>query len=1203
MPQSQSRTINDMRHRIFSLEGSMKSVDTEVHHLSKQNIEIVKYIQDQKNMLEKLDQEFAAVENVLSSHGDVLNDIEKLTHEHDTRVASSSTCGGVLVGQAGSITFNSDMMQGRRRPSSCVWTIRANNRASIKILTHQINTSGEFSDELKNETFVVEIFKTNSTTNRLLKPKLTKLQKNMHYLFDGPIIFLVTFLLPYWSDFSRVDLHLQFEGTGKLVERNTFFTHNTLVSNSGNFSSSQLETRAMSDLEQLDENDNFTLDYTTIVVSNFSTKVYLQVILDNQGCSNGESFLVILMGRNNTSIIDCCKTKCEGRNALINFGDPFIVIITSHFQQRFPFRLMWVAEEPYYESEINYNETCGGIVGGILGTISYKRYQQYLENERCIWVIVPQPRPLSVISINVHRSGINDKHGHLYAMELTDAYGKGLPDAPRITSFHQSISYQAGSREVYIVFYSDSFANSRGYGFDLSWMVEGYITKTDTDVNTHFKIYKNVEGSAESATREFIFAPATLYQVFIFTPIIATSENYGMQLHLNQNLPVRAANHCIHDELNVFTSARGIFKKDTLDCSFSDETLITASDGMAVLVLNSQEQSPVMTFKWKEAFGNTSRDNSRIDSIVVEDNVCGGVIIGDDGILRYKMNVQYWNNELCVWLLLAPNSGSITLNLIQNGFEECCDILFVSTIDPKSGGLTGNRKIISSDSPSATFQESLLILTFSSDSSTRGKGFTLEFSGSDHIENPENQYILRHRRSESLHGTVQFPSSDWDDGEGVTGRNKIYIIASSLTVRVLDGDDDPLIPSLFIDWNGGVFRKGNDSCVYDSLSLYASTSHLNGGSWLLKQQFPSENDTFSCPNILSVPEKTDVFNSGHAAFLAIYKPVSDQETQDIETRFHFDYYLKSIECGGVFREESDGYISYKEDTTYLDGETCIWLVEVPEAETISFHLEKEGFEKCCDYVTINSIDPFNGIYGSATLRADNRTATVQGPVAIVTFVSDRSITGFGFRILFAAETQASQESPFRYRLDSYDQRSKLDFAYEVKPNEVVVVAFSLVAHHHRQIYEEASLLRLNVTSFRPQVDESCQSDTLTVYTAPLLMHEVSNVSMNSHYIKPFAAVDVMQEDAFLTQMANKNCTPFVDKQFKHCNNLLDCHDAPIRNNMIVLHHDAFVVIYTSVNVTSNLKFRGFVLKRNAISNEEPNRTLGEPSEYEDEDYY
>lgn len=79
------------------------------------------------------------------------------------------------------------------------------------------------------------------------------------------------------------------------------------------------------------------------------------------------------------------------------------------------------------------------------------------------------------------------------------------------------------------------------------------------------------------------------------------------------------------------------------------------------------------------------------------DNNCGGIIRGDKGILKYKISEDYLNNERCVWLLQTPNHTSITLKLLKDGFETCCDHILVTTIDTDTGTLRNDTTVIKYD--------------------------------------------------------------------------------------------------------------------------------------------------------------------------------------------------------------------------------------------------------------------------------------------------------------------------------------------------------------------------------------------------------------------------------------------------------------------------------------------------------------------------
>ncbi|CAL8069663.1 unnamed protein product [Orchesella dallaii] len=1151
---SQSRVITDMRHKIFSLENSMKKVTGEVEQLSKQNEDIEQSMLEQKTLVEKIDTEFSGLQKLLSTHSDLLSDIEKITSPAENLFAlSNQTCGGVLVGQSGSIVFSrSSSTTGSRNPSSCVWTVRANNRAVIKVSTHASYRTS-YSSHLN--TYVLEIIKPNvtgrSNSSQPLQTKISKLQKSMHHVFAGPSIFIVTSLVTQID----IDLHIQFEGMGKLVEKDTFFTHETLQSSSGSFHSNELETWSPSLLAKLDDNTNYTLDHTTIVVSNFCTKVHLQAAIGNGGCSNVESFMVITdVMENSTVVTDCCKTNCEGKNSLINYDNPFVILITKKFQRPFDFNLTWKSDPPYPSSSNSRSglaSQCGEILGGTTGTIMYKPHVSYRNSERCVWVIVPQPRPRSSIVINVGTNGIESTYDHLYMVELTDVNGAELSDAPRITRLGRYGTYEALSREVYIVFYSDSSVS--GYGFSLTWRATGEFINTGNDVTTQFTIFKMDDGSATSMSRKSTFT-SNFYQVFIFTPVVPTTYSYGLQLQLNQTLPVATGNDCIHEEFSIFTAVDGLLSKATLKCDDPGVALLQNADGLTFVVMNSQNASSeiAMNFKWRQEFG---KGNST--DVVVEDDNCGGVIKGERGVLKYKIGTDYVNNERCVWLLHSPNSTNITLKLLKDGFESCCDSLLVNTIDPENGSLRNDTVPINRSNRTRTFDESVLVIVFRSDSSTRGKGFAIQFSSGGNNPNPRYSYKLRHRADP--YGTIDYPSSDWGDGDQ-SAKNEILVIASSLQIGA---EDDPFTMPTNMSWSLGTFKKANQTCDYGSITFY-TTPEPDG--WLTREKFPNPNDTTLCPDVVNVPAKKNICSTIFSAFLAVFKPIPAEPNSDNETSFRFTY-EKSAGCGGVYIGNT-GEISYKEDGKYANSEKCIWLVEVPQAETIAFTLERNGFEDCCDYITVSPVDAFNGVQSSSVvISSDNRTTSIKGPVAIVTFSSDSSVTGSGFRLSFRIETQLSSDLPYTYNLVHHNQPRQNEFSYQVEPNQVVVVAFSPESH---RLYYSSGTTQLTLASFRPQVNESCYSDSLFVYDVYGRRDRALVLT------KTFNASNAVRDETFIAQRAASNCTVFGDGQFNPCENIGECGDTPL-GSIFRTNTTSFLAVYSSVNVTGGLRFRGFVL--------------------------
>ncbi|ODM94759.1 Deleted in malignant brain tumors 1 protein [Orchesella cincta] len=985
------RAINEIRHKVKSLEGSVSQMNGELEKLSLQNEELEQSMLEQKTLLETVAEGFVGMQNQFSAHGNRLSDLETMTTStKNLFVSSNQTCGGELVAQSGTIIFYKQPSSEVKYPSSCVWTVRANNRGFIKVSTHPTYRASQTPYVIS--TFVVEILKTNGTgssnSSQAVQTKITKLEKSMHHVFTGPIIFIVTSL----ASWNAIELHLQFEGIGKRVEKHTSFTHKTLLGESGNFSSSQWESSSNSG--QSDDKLNYTLDYATIVISNFVTKAYLQAKMGNGGCSNGSSFIILShVMENSTVVTDCCKKSCEGTNALINYGTPFIILISKNLKQSqaLNFTLNWVAD-PIYPSNTRYGvglaSQCGGVLGGTSGTIMYKPHETYSENERCVFVIVSQPRPTSSIIIDVVRNGIEDPDDHLYMMELTDVNGEELSDAPRITNLEKHGMYEAQSREVYIVFYSDSSVS--GNGFSLTWNSKGDFINTKDDVTTQFAILNSDNGSATNLLGSDIFTSG-IHQVFVFTPVVSSAYHDGSHLHFNKTLGGGDENDCFNKDWSLFTAVDGLLTKTVAECDKLGEAEATLqnADGLAVLVRNSKNTDSefAMDFKWTREFNEPVNTN-----VFVNDNKCGGVIIGSKGTLHYKAGENYNHNENCVWLLHSPTSSGITLKLVHNGFEECCDYLLVNTIDPATGTLRDDVVRINQANRTQTFKESIVVIVFHSDSSTLGTGFSLEFT--THGRNVNRKYSYKLLHTDEPDGTMSFPRSEWDYEDETTGKDEIYVFASSAALHEDTSDKYFTV----VDWHGGVFNKANDSCAHDSLVIYSGDgSRL----WQSRGRFPNENGT-SCGNVATVPERKNLFRTHVSSFIGIYKPVEfvhQSDENETQTHFSFDY-RKSHGCGGKL-EGKFGEISYKEDEKYENNENCIWRIEVPETGNIFFNLEKSNFEECCDSVTVYSAYAAGTSGGPALkLTSNNRTAVVRGPRAYVRFASDKSVTGHGFRLRF-----------------------------------------------------------------------------------------------------------------------------------------------------------------------------------------------------------
>ncbi|CAL8070879.1 unnamed protein product [Orchesella dallaii] len=364
---------------------------------------------------------------------------------------------------------------------------------------------------------------------------------------------------------------------------------------------------------------------------------------------------------------------------------------------------------------------------------------------------------------------------------------------------------------------------------------------------------------------------------------------------------------------------------------------------------------------------------------------CGGVIMADRGVISYKTGLKYLDNERCVWILHSPNNSMIKLNLLEHGFESCCDYLLVNTIDPETGWIR-NDTYIMRDNKTLTIKESLIVIVFFSDHSNTGNGFWLEFLSSGENLDPEINFIVNHLSEPN--GTIEYPSSVWSEGGE---SNNIYVVGLSKRVQSCE-----TLPTV-VDWKHGIFQSSTtDSCVYDSLIVYEPV----GDGWKARARFPNQTD---CQRVVIVPPENELLTFSHHSFIAIFKPLLNENSNNV-TRFSFSYdnqpRADSV-CGGILKplEAEFGQILYKKARNYENNENCTWTVQVPQAETILFSLIHTGLEECCDRISVSSHN--SPLFH---LTSVNRTVSVEGPTAAVIFTSDESATGLGFHLRYQKET-------------------------------------------------------------------------------------------------------------------------------------------------------------------------------------------------------
>ncbi len=57
---------------------------------------------------------------------------------------------------------------------------------------------------------------------------------------------------------------------------------------------------------------------------------------------------------------------------------------------------------------------------------------------------------------------------------------------------------------------------------------------------------------------------------------------------------------------------------------------------------------------------------------------CGGVLIGDAGLLAYKFRQPYLNDERCIWSVRVNRRQRVTLQMMEDGFQNMSNSDFIT---------------------------------------------------------------------------------------------------------------------------------------------------------------------------------------------------------------------------------------------------------------------------------------------------------------------------------------------------------------------------------------------------------------------------------------------------------------------------------------------------------------------------------------------
>ena len=66
---------------------------------------------------------------------------------------------------------------------------------------------------------------------------------------------------------------------------------------------------------------------------------------------------------------------------------------------------------------------------------------------------------------------------------------------------------------------------------------------------------------------------------------------------------------------------------------------------------------------------------------------CGNILIGDLGHIQYHLTSQYEDLSRCTWVIESLTLSKISLKLIKDGFESCCDFLVATPLNVDDGTL------------------------------------------------------------------------------------------------------------------------------------------------------------------------------------------------------------------------------------------------------------------------------------------------------------------------------------------------------------------------------------------------------------------------------------------------------------------------------------------------------------------------------------
>ncbi|XP_021950228.2 uncharacterized protein LOC110847573 isoform X2 [Folsomia candida] len=692
------------------------------------------------------------------------------------------------------------------------------------------------------------------------------------------------------------------------------------------------------------------------------------------------------------------------------------------------------------ENYWNYSTVCGGIMISQAGKIAYTepfRIGATYTKASCVWTIRTNYR--SKIHIQV------TSFSPVIVSELL------LSDDGSHTVNHTTV----GSSRNYIFNGPVIFVTSPTRSLSMTYSGHGKLIHENVDFQHHYVNNANgsfnlnersasqADGKLTRVLSTFVakIDPSNLVELSIVVPKTCQNSSFYVQTGDDdfETSINNSSSCCLENPCNI--------RRYTLDGWFSTShsTLLPNHD--------------TMTLHWK------SRTNQS-DSI----DKCGGIIMGKGGRISYKKFSTYRNNERCVWVIYPFPKKAIKFLQFSSSFETTYDHLTVLEVDKDNVESTSLSAPLTL-STMKNYTGRVLLVTFYTDTSIARQGFELNW------EAVGPSYFTRSLDSEKiLHNS--FKDSDTNHVSLLHKGFAIYV----MTNRELDGG------SLAISAR----RKQGQNCVNGNIKIIGTSSgHIDNINLLT---------TNPCTN----PAVWNVSSPDGIGFILL-------ENKDAQGGLELDVSWNFVapettdvnaqdKCGGVIHGAS-GRLSYKLDSLYENGERCIWLIHSQASSEIQLKLVKEGFELCCDYVLVNTVDTSTGQMNNLTitLTRENNTRVFPGNLVIVSFRSDASVTGKGFVLEYTGRGQV--QHPHKYTLihldevlgsyyyqrqpggsaDGWFRNSENNNDEEVDENELTIIAYSTQTDAG-----DNTLLVFNVTIEDTVfgVDENCKFDSLNFYTTP-----------------------------------------------------------------------------------------------------------------------